>query len=237
MLLVTSFTFLALLASVFVYAATSMNRPPTANQLSSSLPGPRTILTGHDSSGAARINSVRPVKWTSYQNGRMGMSVAYTTQFHATLTNDADIAAHDALVASPPASPRASPRASADAVIGTGVTSRLGLVKPNGTVLRYVDIAPGHECMMHRTQSVDYGIVLEGEIVAVMGSGDEIVMGRGDVMVQRATMHKWRNDSPTHWARMIFCLQDCEAPVVAGRKLGEDVGEGFEGLPESGNSK
>ncbi|KAL5606310.1 hypothetical protein BROUX41_002725 [Berkeleyomyces rouxiae] len=188
-----------------------MNRPPTENQLSDTLPGPRAILTGHDAAGAAKIHSVRPVKWTSFQDGRLGMSVAYTTQFPAQLTDDADVAAHDALMAS----------------------GRLGLVNPNGTVLRYVDIAPGHVCIMHRTQSVDYGIVLEGDVVAVMGSGEEIVMARGDVMVQRATMHQWRNDSETQWVRMIFCLQDCQDLLIEGKKLGEDLGEGMKGFPAS----
>ena len=41
--------------------------------------------------------------------------------------------------------------------------------------------------MMHRTQSVDYGIVLEGQIVSVLDSGEEQLMGRGDVMVQRVS--------------------------------------------------
>jgi hypothetical protein len=110
-----------------------------------------------------------------------------------------------------------------------------GLVTKGGTVLRYVDFAPGYECMMHRTQSVDYGIVLEGEIVSVLDSGEETVLRRGDVMVQRATMHAWRNDSATDWARMIFCLQDCKPLVVGGRRLGEDLGRGTSDVPPSGN--
>jgi uncharacterized cupin superfamily protein len=111
----------------------------------------------------------------------------------------------------------------------------MGLVTKGGTVLRYVDFAPGYECMMHRTQSLDYGIVLEGEIVSVLDSGEETVMRRGDVMVQRATMHSWRNDSKTEWARMIFCLQDCKPLVVNGKHLGEDLGRGTRNVPPSGN--
>lgn len=102
-------------------------------------------------------------------------------------------------------------------------------------MLRFVDMAPGYECMMHRTQSVDYGIVLEGSVVAVMGSGEEVVMGRGDVMVQRATMHAWRNPSETEWSRMVFCLQDCQPLVVAGKRMGEDLGRGTDGVPPSQN--
>lgn len=110
-----------------------------------------------------------------------------------------------------------------------------GLVTKGGTVLRYVDMAPGYQCMMHRTQSVDYGIVLEGEVVSVLDSGEEYVMRRGDVTVQRATMHAWRNKSGTEWARMIFALQDCKPLVVGGKRMGEDLGTGADVVPASGN--
>jgi quercetin dioxygenase-like cupin family protein len=89
--------------------------------------------------------------------------------------------------------------------------------------------------MMHRTQSLDYGIVLEGTITSVLDSGEETVMKRGDVMVQRATMHSWRNDSTTEWARMIFCLQDIKPLFVGGERLGEDLGRGTTNVPPSGN--
>lgn len=129
------------------------------------------------------------------------------------LNSDADIAAHEKK-------------------IGTGP---FGLVTKGGTVLRYVDMAPGYQCMMHRTQSVDYGIVLEGEVVSVLDSGEEYVMRRGDVTVQRATMHAWRNNSETEWVRMIFALQDCKPLVVGGKRLGEDLGTGADVVPASGN--
>lgn len=94
------------------------------------------------------------------------MRSAYTTSFPPDLNQDADVRQHDEKMAS----------------------GKLGLVSGGGTVLRYVDFAPQYECMMHRTQSVDYGIVIEGQIESVLDSGETQVMGRGDVMVQRATM-------------------------------------------------
>ncbi|KAI6807211.1 hypothetical protein KC340_g18707, partial [Hortaea werneckii] len=139
----------------------------------------------------------------------------FTTQFPADLNSNADIQSHDAKMAA--------------------AGGKLGLVSGGGTVLRYVDFAPGYECMMHRTQSVDYGIVLEGRIVSVLDSGEEQEMQRGDVMVQRATMHAWKNPSPTEWARMIFVLQDCKPVFVGGQRFGEDLGRGTEGVPASGN--
>lgn len=89
-----------------------------------------------------------------------------------------------------------------------------------------VDFAPASDCMMHRTQSLDYGIVLEGAIELVLDSGETRLMRRGDVAVQRATMHAWRNPSETEWARMVFVLQDCQ-PLAVG-------GEGAEGGPWPG---
>src|SRR6187551_2380471 len=124
-------------------------RPPTSTQLATALPGPTTYITGHAPSGDAVIHAARPVQWTHHDDGKIAMSVAYTTTFPANLNDDADLAAHDARAAAGP----------------------MGLVGKGGTVLRYVDFAPGHECMMHRTRSVDYGIVVEGTVLAVMGSG------------------------------------------------------------------
>ena len=99
----------------------------------------------------------------------------------------------------------------------------LGLVNPNGTICRIVDFAPNCEPLMHRTQSLDYGVVLEGELEMVLDDGVTRVMGRGDVAVQRATIHGWRNTSQTEWARMLFVLQECQKPLAGGKELGEDV--------------
>lgn len=116
---------------------------------------------------------------------------------------------------------------------GPGAT---GLALGGGTVLRFVEFAPGYTCIMHRTQSLDYGIVMEGTVESVLDSGEVTMMGRGDVMVQRATMHQWRNPSKTEWARMIFSLQDCKPLHVAGKRLKEDIGVG-ELFPKSGNDE
>lgn len=191
-------------------------RKPTPNQLSPALPGPTAYLTGHDAkSGQAIIHSKRPVQWHKYDEDKLGMGVAYTTSFPSDLNSDSDVQSHDQKMEE------------------SG--GKLGLVSGGGTVLRYVDFAPSYTCMMHRTQSVDYGIVLEGRVVSVLDSGEEQEMGRGDVMVQRATMHAWRNPSETEWARMVFVLQDCKPLFVGGKRFGEDLGRGTEGIPGSGN--
>jgi quercetin dioxygenase-like cupin family protein len=59
---------------------------------------------------------------------------------------------------------------------------------------------------MHRTDTVDYAIVLEGEIYAVMDEG-ETLMRSGDVLIQRGTNHAWANRSKKT-ARIAFVLID-----------------------------
>ena len=76
---------------------------------------------------------------------------------------------------------------------------------------------------MHRTQSLDYGIVLEGEIECVLDSGEVRLMKRGDIAVQRGTMHAWRNTSSTEWARMIFVLLAAEKVNTGGKELEADM--------------
>jgi mannose-6-phosphate isomerase-like protein (cupin superfamily) len=62
----------------------------------------------------------------------------------------------------------------------------------------------------HKTSSVDYAIVLSGEIVALMDEG-ETVLKAGDVLIQRGTNHAWSNrtDEPAYLA---FVLIDAEPP-------------------------
>jgi len=100
-----------------------------------------------------------------------------------------------------------------------------GIVIPGGSVLRIVDSPPGALSPMHRTVSLDYGIVLEGEIELILDSGEVRTMKRGDVAIQRGTMHAWRNTSSTEWGRMLYVLQESKPLSVAGKELGEDYGD------------
>ncbi|KAK8056911.1 hypothetical protein PG993_002138 [Apiospora rasikravindrae] len=96
---------------------------------------------------------------------------------------------------------------------------------------------------MHRTVSLDYGVVLEGEVDLVLDSGEVRRMRRGDLAVQRGTMHAWRNPSETEWCRMLYFLQECEPVRVGGgeggggggRLLGEDYGDMDGHVTKSGN--
>jgi len=59
---------------------------------------------------------------------------------------------------------------------------------------------------MHKTESIDYAIVMEGEITAIL-EGVETVLRAGDVLIQRGTNHAWANRSDG-FARICFVLVD-----------------------------
>lgn len=194
--------------------STPAPRPQNDTQLSPNLPGLTTHITSHDSAGHAIVESSTPAAWSPLLNNTMAMHVAYTTsEFPVSMSSEADLAAHRNLLAA-----------------GT-----LGLVNPNGTVARIVDFGPATEPLMHRTQSLDYGVVLEGEVEMVLDEGVSRVLRRGDVAVQRGTNHGWRNVSKTEWARMFFVLQDAKKVEVGGVALEEDLTNAGGNIPESGN--
>lgn len=68
--------------------------------------------------------------------------------------------------------------------------------------------------LMHRTESVDYGIVIEGELTLVLDDS-EVQLKPGSVVVQRGTNHAWANRSGKP-CRMLFVLVDGQyAPEIA----------------------
>lgn len=68
---------------------------------------------------------------------------------------------------------------------------------------------------MHRTETIDYGIVLEGELVLIMDEGETVVRA-GDIVVQRGTNHGWANRSDRN-CRIAFILIDGEFdPALKG---------------------
>lgn len=89
--------------------------------------------------------------------------------------------------------------------------------------------------MFHRTSSLDLGIVLEGAIEMILDDNATTLLQRGDMAVQRATRHAWRNPSATEWTRMMFVLQDIRPLRLGEEVVGEDLGVGVAGLPASGN--
>ena len=78
---------------------------------------------------------------------------------------------------------------------------------PHGVMIRYTDMEPGAASPMHRTETLDVGIVLEGETWLLLDDGSETRVGRGDAVVQRGTNHAWENRSDRP-VRMLFVLVD-----------------------------
>lgn len=83
---------------------------------------------------------------------------------------------------------------------------------PDGTKIRINEFLPGHldahgrQSPVHRTESIDYGIVIDGEITLLLDDS-EVVLRAGDVVVQRGTDHAWANRG-TEAARVAFVLVD-----------------------------
>lgn len=195
------------------------------------LPGLQRIVTTHNSEGKAIIDKSIDIDAPfdgAPQGGKAAFMLGYTTtQFPPNLNEDADIKIYKNFLEKPP-----------------------GLVSGNGTVLRVVvsrpsykttvknkltsleDCAPDTISPMHRTVSLDYGVVLMGDIELVLDSGETRAMKVGDICVQRGTMHAWRNTSQTEWARMLYVLQPCQPVIVNGEELKEDYGD-MVGVPKS----
>lgn len=73
---------------------------------------------------------------------------------------------------------------------------------------------------MHRTQSVDYALVLDGEITLVLDE-DEVLMKAGDFLVERGTNHAWANRSGKP-CRMLFVLIDGRFDPEIAANFGSD---------------
>jgi quercetin dioxygenase-like cupin family protein len=94
----------------------------------------------------------------------------------------------------------------------------VGITLNAGTVFRVGEIASGARSPMHRTNSVDYGILLEGELDMEVDGGETVHLRSGDVVVQRGTNHAWINNSDRP-AKMAWILIDADPVRIGGRIL------------------
>ena len=95
-----------------------------------------------------------------------------------------------------------------------------GLTLNQGSVIRITDLLPGKQSPMHRTNSIDYGIVLEGEIELELEDGAKRTVQQGGIVVQRGTNHRWRNTTDMV-CRIAFVLIEAPAYVHNGQPLEE----------------
>ncbi|CAJ2505663.1 Uu.00g130570.m01.CDS01 [Anthostomella pinea] len=96
----------------------------------------------------------------------------------------------------------------------------------NGTVVRMVDFGPGVGTPLHRAMSIVYGAVMEGEFELTLDSGETRVLRQGDVSINRAGAHAWRNltGNGNLPGRMLYVLVGSKDVVVNGEKLGAYLG-------------
>jgi quercetin dioxygenase-like cupin family protein len=102
-----------------------------------------------------------------------------------------------------------------------GMLRNAGTTLHGGSVIRVCDILPGQASPMHRTNSIDYGIVMEGEIELELDCGATKLLMRGDIIVQQGTIHLWRNPSQTNTCRIIFVLIEALPFEHKGKPMSE----------------
>ena len=109
--------------------------------------------------------------------------------------------------------------AAADAAQRAGFVKRYNYVGTGeGTTFRVTEWAPGHARFTHRTETVDYAILLSGEIDLELDGGEVVHLKPGDIVVQRGTIHTWVNRGSVP-AVTAFILIDAKPAEVNGELL------------------
>jgi mannose-6-phosphate isomerase-like protein (cupin superfamily) len=173
----------------------------------------RRIVTGHDEHGLAVIISDAPPDRVQQIGGPGGpnfIEVWNTRETPAVIDRKSGEPAESGLVLAPP---------------HLGTRLRVIDFPPEGEAIRKLTASQAAEKfgemggaeaarpkegaphpLMHRTQTLDYGIVIEGELTLVMDHGETTVRA-GDIVIQRGTNHAWANRSSKN-CRVAFVLID-----------------------------
>ncbi|HEY1364828.1 MAG TPA: cupin domain-containing protein [Xanthobacteraceae bacterium] len=157
-----------------------------------SYPPIRRFVTGHDDRNVAKVIMQGPAGNAKYPSPGTVSTLIWSTD-----------------------------RTPADITVGENVEDRgariLGTAPPpNGTRFAVIDFPPGNEARMHRTETIDYVVVIEGEIEMDMDDAT-VKLKAGDVMIQRGTNHAWANRSDKR-ARVAFVLIDA-VPLGIGHPV------------------
>jgi len=96
-----------------------------------------------------------------------------------------------------------------------------GTTRDNGTVFRVIEYGPGVTPRNHRTNSIDYAVVLSGEIDMELDDDRVVTLRAGDVLVQRGTIHNWVNRSNAPCV-IAFVLIDARPVEHDGKPLKAD---------------
>lgn len=95
----------------------------------------------------------------------------------------------------------------------------VNLCAAEGAIFRIVSYAPGVSPRMHRTLTIDYAVVMSGEIFMVLDGGKEAHLKAGDVLVQRGTVHDWINRGSVPCV-IAFILMAAKPVDAGGKTLG-----------------
>ena len=155
----------------------------------------RRVVTGHDEQGNAVVKIDEVVShWRDGRPGAKVCNVWTTDTAPANNSGDAD---------------------------GGKREGKFTMIN-NGSVFRILEFKPGLEARMHRTDSIDYIVVMSGEIDMELDNGVEVHIKAGDVMVQRGTVHNWINRGTESCVLAVILIH--ADPVVAGGKTLEAHG-------------
>ncbi|GGO76465.1 cupin [Marinobacterium nitratireducens] len=184
------------------------------------LPGFKRVVTGHNADGKAVVAMHGPTPNNfplKAVPGTVFYEVWNSAGSPALLDNGDDPTARD-LQLSPEA------LGSVIRVVDIPPDSIQNQVSAEDAAAAFDEIGEGHagtgnadskHKLMHRTETLDYGIVTEGEVWLVLDD-DEVHLRRGDIVVQRGTNHAWSNRT-AEMARMVFILLDGRfAPELTG---------------------
>jgi quercetin dioxygenase-like cupin family protein len=150
----------------------------------------RRVVTGHDGKGRAVVKIDEVSKNIVSNRPGASASVIWTTDtIPADNSGDSD-----------------------------GAAKKVGTTLPGGTVFRVIEFSPGVAPRVHRTDSIDYAVVLSGEIDMELEKGTEVHLRAGDVLVQRGTVHNWINRG-TAPCVIAFVLVDAKPVTAGGKKL------------------
>ena len=93
-----------------------------------------------------------------------------------------------------------------------------GTTHENGTVFRILELQPGNIPRVHRTDSLDYAVIMKGEIDMELETGEITHLKAGDVVVQRGTVHNWINNG-TEPCVIAFVLIAAKPVEIGGKVL------------------
>lgn len=186
------------------------------------LPTFKRVVTGHDANGRAVVASSGPTP------NAFPLAAVPGTVFHEIWNSTASPAVLDN-ADDPTAKPlqlSPGPLGSVIRVVDIPPDSLQNQISAADAAAAFAEIGQSHagtgtadskHKLMHRTETLDYGIVTEGEVWLVLDD-EEVHLKRGDVVVQRGTNHAWSNRTEA-MARMVFILLDGRfAPELGGAR-------------------